>query len=55
MDLSSINLNGIIVKIDYLIRKVMSLLDGLMKTLGIETTVAETTTVEEETTTTVAP
>ena len=48
MDLSSLNLSGIIVKIDYLLRKVMKILDGLMAKLGIETTVAETTTVAED-------
>ena len=50
LDLGSLNLNGIIVKIDYLIRKIMKILDGLMEKMGIETTTvadAETTTVPE--------
>ena len=46
------NIGSIIVTLDYLLRMAMNLLDKLMKTLGIETTVApETTTVEAETTT----
>ena len=48
------NLNSIIVTLDYLLRKVMALLDSLMEKLGIETTVApETTTVADSETTTV--
>ncbi len=49
MDISSI-----IVTLDYLLRMAMNMLDKLMKTLGIKTTVAETTTegpTEAETTT----
>lgn len=45
------DLGKIMVVIDYLIRKVMSILDSLMNSMGITTTVAETTTVEGETTT----
>lgn len=46
------DLSKIIVTIDYLIRKVMEILDSLMLKMGITTTVApETTTVEGETTT----
>ena len=48
------NLNTIIVTLDYLLRKAMALLDSLMKKLGIETTVAETTTVADAETTTAA-
>lgn len=45
------DLTKIIVTLDYLIRKVMEILDSLMLKMGISTTVAETTTVEGETTT----
>ncbi len=46
------NLNTIIVTLDYLIRKVMALLDSLMEKLGITTTAPETTTVADGETTT---
>lgn len=48
------DIGSIIVTLDYLLRMAMNLIDKLMKTLGIQTTVAETTTeasVEAETTT----
>ena len=44
------DISTIIVTLDYLLRMAMNLMDKLMKTLGIQTTVAETTT-EAETTT----
>ena len=43
------DISTIIVTLDYLLRMAMNLMDKLMKTLGIQTTVAETT--EAETTT----
>ncbi len=46
------NLNSIIVTLDYLLRKAMALIDSLMEKLGITTTVAETTTVADGETTT---
>ncbi len=50
------NLNNILVTLDYLLRMAMNILDKIMKTLGISTTVApETTTVADAETTTTAP
>jgi len=47
------NLNSIIVTLDYLLRMAMDMIDKLMKRLGITTTAApETTTVAEGETTT---
>lgn len=46
------NLNTIIVTLDYLLRMAMNMIDKLMKRLGITTTVVETTTVAEGETTT---
>lgn len=49
MDISSI-----LVTLDYLIRMAMKMIDKLMKTMGIKTTVAETTTEAAAETTTAA-